>query len=152
MTRTDGLEDLPEYGPSAPTIDELAEAAGVAPHLQDGSPPVQPVLWRVLIEPIPAQEQTEGGIILPEQVQDAEGALTCVGRVAAMGSLAFRAETKAGMRLADEVNRPKLGWYVVFNQYAGQKIWSRDGREFRIVNDTEILAVTETPDELRNYV
>lgn len=116
------------------------------------TPPLQPILWRVLVEPVPPKETSAGGILLPEDVQDAEGILTCVGRIVAQGGLAFQAETKAGLRLADEPNRPRVGWYVVFGQYAGQKVWSRGDREFRLLNDTEVLAVTDNPDEFRNYV
>ena len=113
--------------------------------------PCQPIMWRVLIEPAPPKEATKGGIILTDDMQQAEGTLTCVGQVLRLGALAFKAKTKAGLDLADEVNAPKAGWWVIFNQYAGQKLWVED-REYRILNDTEILAVTEHPDEFRNYV
>lgn len=113
--------------------------------------PCQPIFWRVLIAPAPPKEETKGGIILTDDTRAAESTLTCVGKVLRMGSLAFKAKTKAGLDLADEVNAPKVGWWVLFNQYAGQKLFV-EGLEYRILNDTEILAVTENPDEFRNYV
>lgn len=113
--------------------------------------PCQPILWRVLVKPLAPKEQTDSGIVLPDEIQDAERQLTVVGQVVRMGGLAFKAETKAGLRLRDEPNSPKPGMWVLCHQYAGQKVWA-DDTEYRLLNDTEILAVTETPDAFRGYL
>lgn len=113
--------------------------------------PCQPINWKVLIRPLPPKETTAGGIVLPSDVVEAEQQLTCVAEVVRLGGLAFQAQTKAGLDLSREPNRPTAGSWVLCHQYAGQKIWVGD-TEYRLMNDTEILAVTDDPEAFRNYV
>ena len=118
---------------------------------QQAPAPCQPILWKVLIEPLPPKEMTAGGIVLPDEVRDADQQLTCVGQIVRLGGLAFQAQTKAGLDLSREPNRPREGMWVLCHQYAGQKLWAGDV-EYRLLNDTEIMAVTDQPDVFRNYV
>lgn len=113
--------------------------------------PCQPILWRLLVTPLPPREASKGGIVLPEDTRRAEELHTCVGRVERLGALAFRAQTKAGLDLAHEPNRPQAGSWILFHQYAGQKLWVGE-REYRLLSDTDVLAVTDDPEQFRNYV
>lgn len=112
------------------------------------------LFWRVLVEPVPPMEETGSGIILPEEVQKADRTLTCIGRIAQVGPLAFQAKTNAGLNLShdDNAKNARPGRYAVYGQYAGQKLAMRDGREYVVLADTDILALTDEPDQFVNYV
>lgn len=111
----------------------------------------QVLLWRVLVEPVPPKTH-EGVIELPEQSQEAERILTTVGRVVQLGHFAYQSRTSAGLHLAEEPKKPKVGDYVLFQQYAGQEVHLRSGHLLRLLNDTEILMWTSDPEEIRIYV
>lgn len=106
----------------------------------------KPLLWRVLIQPYEPPRSTKGGIILADETIDNTRLLTVVGKVVAMGSLAFKAETKSGLKLHEEGNAPEVGDWVLYGTYAGQRIKLTDGRQFVVLNDDEIVARIEQPE------
>jgi co-chaperonin GroES (HSP10) len=119
-----------------------------------GAPKLATLFWRVLVEPVRPKEQTEGGIVLPESVRSADRSLTCMGRITQVGPLAFKAETKAGLNLGSDPNAVNVrpGMYALYGQYAGQKVCTADEREYVVLNDTDILALTDRPGEFVNYL
>ncbi len=112
---------------------------------------LQPILWRVLVEPLKPDKKV-GLIELSDDTQNAQRYNTCVGKVLSLGSQAYTAVTKAGMDLKAEPYKPKPDDYVVFGQNAGQKIHTKGGAYYVLLNDTEILAVTTTPETFKRYV
>lgn len=106
----------------------------------------QPIYWRVLVCPRSATQMTKGGIALPEQSQGAEGYLTYVSQILACGELAFKSS-----RFDGENNLPRIGWWVIHGQYAGQRL-EYGGVKMRIINDDEILAVSPDPEAIRVYL
>lgn len=128
-----------------------SNVAALSPESVAPRPPCQPILWRVLVRPLPPRHASKGGIVLPEETRAAEQINTCVGRVEAMGTLAFQAQTKAGLDLSREANRPRVGTWVLFHQYAGHKTWVGD-TEYVLLADTDIMAVTDEPEQFRNYI
>jgi chaperonin GroES len=109
-------------------------------------PPIRPVYWRVLVRPKAAKEVSKGGILLAQSVQEAEGHLTYQGQIIAAGGEAFKSE-----RFANEKNLPKVGDWVIYGRYAGQKLEYR-GIKMLIVNDDEILGIAKDPEGLRVYI
>jgi co-chaperonin GroES (HSP10) len=123
------------------------------PMLEPHQIPVQTILWRILVQPLPPLKRNAGGVIeLPDEVQNAEGILTSIGRVLQLGHFAFKSTTQAGLALAEEPFKPQVGNFVLHETYAGQEIKLRDGKKLRILLDTEVLAVVKDPDEIRNYI
>lgn len=108
------------------------------------------LLWRVLVEPYIPKYQ--GRIETPEGVEQAERILSTTGRVLQVGSFVYQSKTSAGLLLADEPHKPKVGDYVLYAQYAGQEIHLRSGNILRLLNDTEILMVIDEPDALKGYL
>lgn len=108
--------------------------------------------WRVLVSPLQAPKQSAGGIQFAEQTQEAEYYLTGVGRVVAIGELAFKARTSGGLQLETDTNNPKVGDIVVYPPQAGIRLQLKDGQTLRVLNDTDILGPTERPDDFRYYV
>ena len=123
------------------------------PMLEPDEIPVQSILWRILVQPLPPLKTNAGGVIeIPDQVQSSESILTSVGRVLQLGHFAFKSTTQAGLALSEEPYKPKVGDYVLHETYAGQEIKLRGGKKLRILLDTEVLAVVKDPDEIKNYI
>lgn len=110
--------------------------------------PMTPLYWRVLVMIRKPDELTKGGIVIVKDTLDAEAYLTYVGMVAAHGNLAFKAKTRAGVKLSNEPNNPRLGDSVVFYKNAGTRFVTVDGLMFVLLSDTEIWATTEDPKRL----
>jgi co-chaperonin GroES (HSP10) len=106
----------------------------------------KPLLWRVLVQPYEPPRSTQGGILLAGETIENTRLLTVVGRVVAMGSLAFKAKTRSGLDLTEEANRPDVGDWVLYGTYAGQRIRMKDGRHFVVLNDDEIVSRIDQPE------
>ncbi len=90
---------------------------------------IQPLADRVVIKPLPKEEMTKSGIILPdtakEKPQEGEIVAAGAGRV-----------DENGKRIALEV---KVGDKVIYAKYAGTEI-KLDGDEYIILRESDILA------------
>ena len=98
--------------------------------------------WRILILPYRGKGKTEGGILLPDQVVDREAVGTVCGYVLKTGSLAYK----------DKDKFPEGPWcaekdWVIFGRYAGAR-FKISGGEVRILNDDEIIAVIQDPEDI----
>lgn len=100
---------------------------------------INPTEFKVLIEPKEVEERTAGGIILATSTKDAEKYATIEGKILAVSHLAFTYATEeewAG-------KKPKAGDRVIFAKYAGVRHKAKDGREYLLVNDKDIVATIE---------
>ena len=93
----------------------------------------QPTGWRVLILPYRGKGKTEGGLFIPDATVDRE-ALTTV----------YQDTTKFG--LLQEPWCKENDW-VIFGRYAGSR-FKIDGGEVRLLNDDEILAKIQNPEDI----
>ena len=100
---------------------------------------IYPTEFKVLILPDPVEEVTKGGIIVPPSKAEADKYATIEGRIVAVSHLAFTYAT------AEEWgdNKPKPGDRVIFAKYAGVRHKAKDGQEYLLVNDKDIVAVIE---------
>jgi co-chaperonin GroES (HSP10) len=106
--------------------------------------------WNILVEPyIP---RYKGRLAVANTVGDAERVLAKQGRIVQIGAFAWQSRTNAGLNLADEPNRPKVGDIVLFEMYAGQEVHLRSGHMLRILTDTECLMVIRDPERIRGYL
>lgn len=94
---------------------------------------IEPSGHRVLIFPDQIDEKTAGGIILSAVTKDRDQQATMRGTVAVVGKNAWKA-------FDDGSPWAKEGDRVVFRKYAGEVIKDGD-KEYRVVNDDDILAV-----------
>jgi chaperonin GroES len=90
---------------------------------------IQPLGERVVIKPLPREEVSKGGIVLPDTAKEKpqEGEILAVGP----GKV-----TDDGKRVALEV---KVGDTVVYSKYAGTE-FKLDGEEVVILRESDILA------------
>lgn len=101
-----------------------------------------PTGWRMLILPYRGKETTESGIYIPNKVLDDTQIQTVVGYVVKQGPLCYK----------DKAKFPDGPWceekqWVIFARYAGSR-FRIDGGEVRILNDDEILATIDDPEDI----
>ena len=119
---------------------KIAKSLGINKSFLERMP--QPTGWRMLILPYRGKETTEGGIYIPNKVLDDTQIQTVVGYVVKQGPLCYK----------DTDKFPEGPWceekqWVVFARYAGSR-FRIDGGECRIINDDEILAVIDDPEDI----
>ena len=105
----------------------------------------EPTGWRMLILPYRGKGKTEGGVLLPDAVVDRESVATVCGYVLKTGPLAYK----------DKDKFPGGAWckerdWVIFGRYAGAR-FRIDGGEVRILNDDEIIAVIQDPEDILHF-
>lgn len=91
---------------------------------------LKPLGDHVVIRPLEAEEKTAGGILLPDTAKEK----STKGEVVAVGS----GKTLPNGRLVKPA--VKEGDTVIYSKYAGSEV-KVDGKELKIVQETEILAI-----------
>ena len=104
-----------------------------------------PTGWRLLILPYKGKGRTESGIYLPDKVVEEQSVSTQVGYVLKVGELAYQ----DGDKFPDGPWCAKGDW-VMFARYAGSR-FRIDGGEVRILNDDEILATIQSPEDVLHF-
>ena len=100
-----------------------------------------PTGWRILVLPFKQKEKTKGGILLADEtVERSQVASTC-GLVLRMGPHCYDKERYP------EGPWCKKGDWIIFARYAGSRI-KIDGGEIRLLNDDEVLATVENPEDI----
>lgn len=112
-----------------PAWDVRAEPAELYPN-PSGIVPLDLV---ALVLPDPAEAVTKGGIIIPETTQAKQKYHTQKATLVATGKSCF----------AEWVEKPVPGQRVLIVQYAGTLIKGKDGAEYRIVRNDDLIAVLE---------
>ena len=109
--------------------------------INENSKVPEPTGWRILVLPFKQKEKTKGGIILAEDtIERSQVASTC-GLVLRMGPHCYDKERYP------EGPWCKKGDWIIFARYAGSRI-KIDGGEIRLLNDDEVLATVETPEDI----
>ena len=107
-------------------------------------PEVLPELpgYHVLIRPVSVKSKTKGGIIIPDSTKDDMSYLTTVGKVVALGDLAYLDKEKfpAGAWC-------KVGDYVSYGKLIGTKLFYK-GVRFILLFDDQITMRLEDPKDL----
>ena len=105
----------------------------------------EPTGWRILVLPYTGQGKTKGGIILSDQTMEERGFSTVTGYVLKVGPDAYR----------DKERFPNGPWckekdWIIFGRYAGSR-FGIEGGEVRILNDDEIIAVVNDPEDILQF-
>lgn len=93
---------------------------------------IRPLGERVVVKPLPQEEKTKGGIVLPETAKDKpqEGEVVAVGPGRLLDN---------GTRVPIDL---KVGDRVLFSKYAGNEV-KIDDEEYLIMREADILGVIE---------
>jgi len=102
----------------------------------------KPTGWRIVLLPYKGAEKSKGGIVIADQTREKQQITTVCAYVLAVGPLAYK----------DTVKFPEGAWckegdWIIFGRYAGARI-GLDGGEIRIINDDEVLAVINDPEDI----
>ena len=102
----------------------------------------KPTGWRLLVLPFKMKEKTKGGLVLAETTLERQQVASQVGLVMAMGPQCYK----------DKERYPEGPWckekdWVMFARYAGSRI-KIVGGEMRLLNDDEVLATIDSPEDI----
>jgi chaperonin GroES len=101
----------------------------------------KPTGWRLVVLPFKMPEKTKGGLLLGQETLERQQIGSTCGLVLAMGPHCY-----------DKDKFPEGPWckkgdWVIFARYAGSRI-QIDGGEVRMLNDDEVLATIENPEDI----
>ena len=107
---------------------------------EKADPEVLPSLpgYHILVRPVSVKSKTKGGLLLPDSVKDDVAYLTTVGKVLAVGDLAYKDEDKfPNGKWCD------VGDYVCYARHAGQKLYYKGVRLLLLFDDQIMMKVDE---------
>ena len=114
---------------------------------------ITPLLDRVLVLPDEIEEKTQGGIYIPDPVQEHHQMAQAAGTLVAVGPDAFThsrtevyregALSEVRIERWDPDKTPKPGDRVLFAKYGGLQNPGKDGKVYRLLNDRDITAAVE---------
>lgn len=110
---------------------------------------IEPLLDRVLVLPDEIEEVTEGGIVIPDQVQHSHQLAQATGTLVAIGKGAYIKAEETVVNSEGKVvekrtlaypedSRPSVGDRVAFARYGGIDCIGEDGKKYRYLNDKDI--------------
>ena len=102
----------------------------------------QPTGWRIVVLPFQPKRTTKGGIHIGETAAERQHLATVCGLVLAMGPDCY----------SDKQKYPRGPWckkgdWVMFARYAGSR-FRIEGGEIRILNEDEVLATIQDPEQI----
>ena len=93
----------------------------------------QPLSDRIIIKPVEPETKTKGGIVLPDTVKEKpqEGKVVAVGKGKVLDN--------------GTVQKPEVkeGDVVLYGKYSGTEVTTKDGEEYLIVREEDILAIVK---------
>ena len=115
---------------------------GVKPSKTEEPKLPRPTGLRLLVLPFKMKEKTKGGVILAEDTLERQQVASQVGLVMAMGPQCYK----------DKERYPEGPWckekdWIMFARYAGSRI-KIEGGEMRLLNDDEVLATIDSPEDI----
>ena len=102
----------------------------------------RPTGWRMLILPFKMAEKSKGGIIFGQETLEKQQVGSTCGLVLAQGPDCYNDKDRY-----PEGPWCKKGDWVIFARYAGSRI-QIDGGEVRLLNDDEVLATIDNPEDI----
>ena len=97
--------------------------------------------FHVLVRPVSVKSKTKGGIFIPDSTKDDMSYLTTVGKVIALGELAYK----------DIDKFPNGEWctvgdYVCYGKHAGTKLYYQNVKLLLLFDDQVIMRVSDPKD------
>lgn len=106
------------------------------PALSDCAPGLRATGFAMVVAVAPTPEQ-RNGIFMPDSVRDKEKLTEVKGRIVSMSPACFDfASFPAG-------SAPKIGDAIQFARLAGVMTTGADGKEYRLLQDRDVLAIVE---------
>lgn len=109
---------------------------GSIPDLADCRPGLRATGFALIVAVAPVAEQSKGGIFIPDSAREKEKLTGVQGRIVSMSPACFDHG-----QFGDAV--PGVGSVVQFAKLAGVMTTGADGREYRIIQDKDVMAIVE---------
>lgn len=108
---------------------------------------IHPCGDRILVKPDVIETKTKGGIVITDQIRDHHMDAQTSGTIVAIGPDAWKhytERTKDGITVRG-FSQPfaEVGDKVMFAKFGGQKVWGKDGEQYRVINDVDVTATIE---------
>ena len=102
----------------------------------------KPTGWRILVLPFQPKRVTKGGVHISDTAAERQHVATVCGLVLEVGPDCYR----------DKERYPRGAWckkgdWVMFARYAGSR-FKIEGGEIRILNEDEVLATIQDPEQI----
>jgi chaperonin GroES len=102
----------------------------------------KPTGWRILVLPFKPKRVTKGGVHIADTAAERQHVATVCGLVLEVGPDCYR----------DKERYPRGAWckkgdWVMFARYAGSR-FKIEGGEIRILNEDEVLATIQDPEQI----
>ena len=92
--------------------------------------------FNVVVKPKALDKKTAGGLIIPDEAHERDEYAQERGQLVSVSPVAFSYEEwPAGAR------KPQPGDHVVYRRYAGMEAKGGDGEKYRIIKDSDIVAL-----------
>jgi chaperonin GroES len=106
----------------------------------DNASGIMPLDHRVLVLHDPVEEKV-GSIILPDSERDKRKHATTNATVIAVGGLAWSEAKHDAHQFGVDTRFPQAGDRVKVGRYTGDQHVGSDGKDYTILNDTDIIAL-----------
>tara|TARA_R100000963_G_C4606999_1_gene78703 strand:- start:299 stop:727 length:429 start_codon:yes stop_codon:yes gene_type:complete len=115
----------------------------ISDEIETDDPDILPDLpgFHVLVRPVSVKSRTKGGIFIPDSTRDDMSYLTTVGRVMALGDLAYKDIDKF-----PNGNWCQVGDYICYGKHAGTKLYYQNVRLILLFDDQIIMRVIDPKD------
>lgn len=107
------------------------------PALVDCKPGLRATGFAMVVAVAPVAETSKGGIFIPDSVRDKEKLTEVKGRIVSMSPACF------DFASFPEGSTPVVGDAIQFAKLAGIMTTGADGREYRLLQDRDVLAIVE---------
>ena len=134
-----GVSNSKQPAPESREMEIPTDPEGIQKYLEVIT---KPVGYRLLVRPYSGPKKTKGGILLTDNASETIQMTTVVGLVVAMGNLCYKDKEKF-----PDGPWCKEGQFVIYGRYAGSRFKTKYG-EHRILNDDEIIATIEKPEDI----
>ena len=122
-------------------LDEDKDAAYERLKTKEGDKLPKPTGWRMIVLPFKMPEKSKGGLYFGQETLEKQQVASTCGLVLAQGPYCYDKEK------FPEGPWCKKGDWVIFARYAGSRL-PIDGGEVRLLNDDEVLATIEKPEDI----
>lgn len=107
------------------------------PKLEDCNPGLRATGFAMVVAVAPVPDTSKGGIIIPDAAREKDKLIGVQGRVVSMSPACF------DFAAFPENATPKVGDAVQFAKLAGVMTTGADGKEYRLIQDRDVIAIIE---------
>lgn len=103
---------------------------------------IHPQEFKILILPVATEQVTKGGIIKPDITKDSEKFRQVRGTIVELSPFAFT-YAKRDEWAEFEAKKPKPGDLALYARNAGEFVKGKDGKDYLLINDKDLIATIE---------